>query len=422
MSDQQRQASYFQGFDGLRLCAALAVIFSHSYLIATGTEEGEPFVRLLGPKNILGLYGVFAFFIISGFLLAKSLASHPSAIRYTLNRIFRIGPAFLLCVLVTALLIGPLFTSLGVGEYFSNAAVFEYVTQSVDTFGDMPLPGLFSYQGLNGMGAVVNGSLWSLKYEALSYVLLLVLWIALRSSRLVAAVIVTLGAAMYLSPAAANLLPGVAYTLPFFAGGVLMHILQARFGTHWPIAVASALGLVASSLWGYQQIAFALFGAYLVVFLGERRSVLTGLTNRLGDCSYGLYLFGWPAEQMVRQMTGTHSPLVLFSLAAPLAFVLAFGSCHLVEQPAMRLRKPARALAQRAVESIHRNSRTAAIWGAKIAFGIGAVIILTSRVQWWYLVQSMGLIAFGCLIGSGVAAGSLALHRYARRGLFKLPT
>ena len=29
---------HFQGFDGLRLFAAIAVIFSHAFLIATGSE------------------------------------------------------------------------------------------------------------------------------------------------------------------------------------------------------------------------------------------------------------------------------------------------------------------------------------------------------------------------------------------------
>src|SRR5687767_6392491 len=45
------------GLDGLRLLGAVSVLFSHSYLIAAGSEEAEPLVRLLGPNNIFGLYG-----------------------------------------------------------------------------------------------------------------------------------------------------------------------------------------------------------------------------------------------------------------------------------------------------------------------------------------------------------------------------
>ena len=69
--------SPFPGFDGLRLAAATSVLFSHAFLIAEGTDDSEPLRHLLGPGNIIGLYGVFTFFIISGFLLTRSLATGP---------------------------------------------------------------------------------------------------------------------------------------------------------------------------------------------------------------------------------------------------------------------------------------------------------------------------------------------------------
>src|SRR5262245_41374647 len=114
---QQAKQRHFAGFDGLRLVAALFVIFSHAFLIATGSEESEPMVRLLGPGNILGLYGVFTFFIISGFLLARSLASNAGAITFTVSRVLRIFPAYLCAVLVVGLAIGPFFTTLPVRQY-----------------------------------------------------------------------------------------------------------------------------------------------------------------------------------------------------------------------------------------------------------------------------------------------------------------
>src|SRR5688572_24255025 len=123
LSDKPR---HFQGFDGLRLFAAIAVIFSHAFLIATGSEESEPFTMLLGRGNIAGLYGVFTFFIISGFLLARSLTSNPSAITYAVNRGLRILPAFLFCTVVVALVIGPLFSSMPARQYFSSPEVSSF--------------------------------------------------------------------------------------------------------------------------------------------------------------------------------------------------------------------------------------------------------------------------------------------------------
>ena len=52
---------HFRNFDALRLIAASSVILSHSFLIADGHERNEPFVGVFG--HILGIYGVFVFFI-----------------------------------------------------------------------------------------------------------------------------------------------------------------------------------------------------------------------------------------------------------------------------------------------------------------------------------------------------------------------
>jgi len=52
------KAKHFAGFDGLRLIAAVSVIFSHSFLVATGSEENEPLVRLLGMPERKDVQGI----------------------------------------------------------------------------------------------------------------------------------------------------------------------------------------------------------------------------------------------------------------------------------------------------------------------------------------------------------------------------
>src|SRR5262245_28660325 len=144
---QPGKRRHFEGFDGLRLLSAVFVIFSHAFLIATGSEESEPMVRLLGPGNILGLYGVFTFFIISGFLLARSLASNTGAIGFTVSRVLRILPGYLCAVLVVGLAIGPLFTTLPAHQYFFAPEVRSFVADGFNSLGDAYLPGVFSYDG-----------------------------------------------------------------------------------------------------------------------------------------------------------------------------------------------------------------------------------------------------------------------------------
>src|SRR5437660_7081331 len=72
-------------FDALRLIAALSVVFSHSFLIAEGSEANEPFIWLTGNQCILGLVGVFVFFVISGYLVTESWCRRPLPGRFLLR-------------------------------------------------------------------------------------------------------------------------------------------------------------------------------------------------------------------------------------------------------------------------------------------------------------------------------------------------
>src|ERR1700738_3258398 len=98
-SDPSRRAN---NFDALRLIAALSVVFSHSFLIAEGSEAREPFAWITGNQCILGLVGVFVFFVISGYLVTESWCRSPAPARFALRRLSRIYPGLVVSALVCA--------------------------------------------------------------------------------------------------------------------------------------------------------------------------------------------------------------------------------------------------------------------------------------------------------------------------------
>jgi peptidoglycan/LPS O-acetylase OafA/YrhL len=122
-----------------------------------------------------------------------------------------------------------------------------------------------------------------------------------------------------------------------------MYLVHARFGTRGIGAVVSALGLVTAATLGHQQLAFAIFGAYLVIFFGERSNVLSRFARRAGDMSYGVYLFGWPIEQLVQVWTGADRGEVLFAYSLLPTLAVAAISWWAVERPCLRLKGYARA-------------------------------------------------------------------------------
>ncbi len=416
-SPSQRAAgSHFPGFDGVRLFAALSVIFSHAYFVA-GSEGDEPFFRLLGPQNILGLYGVFTFFGISGFLLARSLDRDSGIVQFVINRVLRIYPGFIFCVLVTALLIGPAITELPWLRYLERPELAAYVKTALTCMCDMGgLPGVYVSHGADKHLAVVNGSLWSLSFEVLSYLLLAGLWLALRNVRAVGLCLAALTVATIAFPSLIDRgFAGVAYTLPYFAGGVVMYAVYRRFGLDGRIAAGCAVAFLICCFVGIQRQAFAIFGTYLVVYFGTRPNIGSRIAARAGDLSYGIYLFGWPVEQLVKQQTGTTSPALLMALALPLVLAAAAVSCHLVERPALRLKAPLGRLVARAFAIAEARQRRAARLAATLAALTIIAATFGSRTAWWYVTQSVAEIALWSAAAAALAAAVFASFRTMRR-------
>lgn len=413
------RVAHLAGFDGLRLLAALGVIFSHAFVIATGLNtKGSP-TMWEEVAYRMGDYGVFTFFIISGFLLSRSLLANPDSIVYAVNRILRLLPAFVFYSLVMGLLIGPVLSSLEPAHYFTNDKIFAFFRWGLDSLTSPSLPGMFEDDG--GQAGVVNGSLWSLHYEALSYLFLIALWTIFRGPARVAIAMAGVAILTASSTTAAHQIQSIAFTLPYFAGGVMMNVIYRTYGVNWLGAAISVIAFVISCFFGVQALAFSVLGAYLVVFVGDRPNFLTKPTAKIGDLSYGLYLFGWPVEQAIRQVTSTTSPMTIFWIAVPATAVFAFLSCHLVERPAMRLRRPVgrniNAGLQRLLTRTGR-SRNAAVWGGTVTYVTLALVILASGWQWWFVLESVVKVVLVAAAGSLIA---YILHRIARGGQSNRP-
>ena len=120
----------------------------------------------------------------------------------------------------------------------------------------------------------------------------------------------------------------------FFAGAALYALSRwVRWEWSWALValgLVTALGLTGRAMW-----LAALPVAYLLLWLGRVLPMRWGATH---DVSYGIYLYGYPAQQVVDAvMPGSAAPTVAL-LAFGLAIPLAWFSWLVVERPAMRLR------------------------------------------------------------------------------------
>ena len=335
----------------LRLVGATLVLFSHSFALTRGSD---PVTWLNG--ETLGTVGVSLFFGISGFLVARSWSGTPRLPVYGAKRALRLLPALYVLVLLTAFVIGPLYTTLPLGTYFSDPGPYAYVAK---TFGLYTvgghLPGVFDH---NLVAGPVNGSLWTLPIEAACYLgiaALGVLGVLAARRRLPIAVFVVLWIAM--APVipttelgkghgtldGSELLTGIRLAAIFFAGALLyLHRDRVRLRWDW-LAIMFAIFLACSRTDWVPFLAVLLF-PYLVLVVAYRTPDSWRRITAPGDVSYGLYLYAFPVQQaLVASLGAGLGPVAMFALAFPITYLLALGSWHIVERPALALKPRSRA-------------------------------------------------------------------------------
>ncbi|MBA2282521.1 MAG: acyltransferase [Acidimicrobiia bacterium] len=332
---------HHDAFDTLRVLAALVVVFWHAYPL---TGHPHPVIPLLGRSGTTyGALAVGAFFAMSGYLVTASWRRRPAADRFVRARAGRIFPGLVVCILLTALVLGPLVTA-SAGYFSEGEEVSGYVVHGATLFRiQEELPGVFLD---NPYPAIVNGSLWSLPYEFVAYLAVLVLgtlgvlrsrWSGLAAVGVLGAAFVWLqarGAPHLLDRGTAwfglNLYDGVHVGL-FFAVGMASLPAYEAIRRHRALTVGlGALVVLAASLAEVrvgQTVGFSM----VVVAVGTASWRPARELRRLGDPSYGAYIYAFPIQQLLAG-AGIGSPVTMFVLAAPLALLAGYASWHLVER------------------------------------------------------------------------------------------
>lgn len=339
-AEQDTRFETYSNFDCLRLIAAAAVMFSHAFLIAEGTEENEPFVRMLGERNIIGIYGVMIFLILSGFLVSRSAEMSRSVPDFLWRRALRIYPGLAVCGLVLGLAVAPFFSSLGAREFAASGIGIDYALRTVLVPGAVSVETVSFYPGW--VGEVIAGTLWTIPQEILCYLLLAGLLLLSMNRPTVIAWLLVAALALRMRPEIWNhaLLGDFLFLVPSFLSGCLLW--RARGGLNAPTALLGLVATIVLALAGGLLAWFPLVAAYPFMYFATSKSVRLPSLRRIGDLSYGLYLYGWPVAQVCRALLGSGTTWWEVWLCSTVATVpIAWLSWHLVERPALAL-KPSR--------------------------------------------------------------------------------
>ena len=243
--------------DVLRGVAALAVVFNHFGYFVPPRLNG-PVYQWIDP----GAYGVFVFFLISGYIVPASLERKGSVRTFWVSRLFRLYPLYLLAVAIAVALYMVHVGGLRGEGADPETSVLSQMLMMSNVLAGQNLPNV----------------VWSLSYEMIFYLLLTALFMARvhrRSSR---------------------------YALAFGAAAVALGGLlpQAYFTSNlWsPRIIALIADLVVLT-----GLAFAVALRGMPRMVGATLAAMVGLTLLAFN---GTWLFPWEALSILALMfTGT---------------------------------------------------------------------------------------------------------------------
>ena len=329
-------------FHLIRLGAALLVLFAHVFHLLDRAGD-EPIGRWLLTMDSSRL-GVTMFFVISGFLVARSWEARASLPAFVIARALRIAPGLWLALAFTVFVAGPVFTTLPVAQYLTDMRTWSYLFLNMVLRTQYLLPGVFESNPLPG----VNGSLWTIPLEVVMYLLLAIAgWSGLacapqhvrdrlRTSPWLFALLLIV-AALLIAKVART---GAQYfgLALYFVLGALLYRVRHRIGLNPLLAAVlmSVAVMAARHDAGRWLMPVALPYSILVVALHPALRMRPTWLHR-HDYSYGTYLYGFPLQQAAIAL-GVREPIALLALCAPPTLAMAALSWHLVERRALVLK------------------------------------------------------------------------------------
>ncbi len=325
----------------LRLLFASLVIVGHAPEMVDGDRSRESLTMLFHTLS-LGELSVDAFFLLSGYLITKSMMQTGRLLPFLERRVLRIVPAFAVAYLLSVFVLGPLVGSQIWGDL--TRTIVRFVLLREPPAYDGQFPGLQTYP-------LLNGSLWTISHEFHCYLLVALLsvvgllrhrWAVLALTVVLLAVAVLATFPILADPltrlydmSAVRLLVGspqaVVRLTPIFMVGACWFLFEAEMERRATAGVAFACALICCALLyhdpHFAELGLTLFGGLALYWISFKAEIgRLQIINRRWDISYGTYLYGWPIAIYLVWRFPSISPWIVASVALPLAILAGAAS------------------------------------------------------------------------------------------------
>ncbi|WP_415062052.1 acyltransferase family protein [Bdellovibrio sp.] len=323
----------------VRLIAATAVTFGHSFAMLTGYHyEFLPTIN----SSTFGFLAVAVFFGLSGFLITQSFCRQSNWKSYLLARCLRIFPGLCFANLITVILVSQIVRNQGFSMfadvnnwgYLIGGTFFKFYFYS-DAFTGLPYTG-------------PNGSLWTLPIEFHLYFLVMIMGLlGFFKHRLLLVGFTALSIFMVLLKVdfvvnevfphifGAGTYSSATLSLPIcFGSGMLAYLYRDKFYLSIPVAFMVLASLYLTENWLIRALAY-IYAAYV---FGYHPKLYIKNLNFKNDISYGVYVLSWPIQQSLIYTKTVSNPYALFLLSMTIVVPLAIFSWKMIEKPALRFK------------------------------------------------------------------------------------
>jgi len=327
-------------FDTMRLFAAASVIVSHSFMVSEGSNDREPISWLSSGQSTIGGLAVGVFFVISGMFISASFERSRSLADFCVKRARRIMPALIFVTAILAFIVGPLNTTLPIIDYFSDKNTWLYFKNALFLPNAYHLPGVFQDHKITA----VNGSVWTLKFEVICYAIAAASLSFGEKKKIIIGVGWIASFIIYRLKPIDSSVTGIfhyifttAMLFRYFGAGMVLYLFRDKIILNAQLALACLLLSCVAIFTPFFVEVTATFGAYSVIVFGYLAPSWVRNMTAKGDFSYGVYIYGWPVQQLLAPIGAGLALhwLVNSVLAVLTALGLGALSWFWIEKPAL---------------------------------------------------------------------------------------
>lgn len=317
--------------DLVRIIAACMVIYGHAYAISPQSGKDDIVHQLLG-FDYSGSLAVKIFFFVSGLVVTNSFYAKRNITEFVAARFFRIWPA-LASVIVLGYLIGIITSTLNSSEFINQVPFIPYILKSLTLDITWSFPGVFAQNNIN----TFNGSLWTIIYEVGAYIVLMSSFVLLKFDKRLISIFCALiifdfvlldGLLIKLS----SFNEEVRYLPACFALGSLFAVHKDKIEIN--LTNFMMLVLLTSVFYnqesGLKNILFYLTFMYGMLYISSSKFMLS--LKIKNDISYGVYLWGFPIQQLVASCIGHYGIAYNQIVSIILSLIAGWISWSIIEK------------------------------------------------------------------------------------------